>query len=50
MDQNNELKLKNKVIQITQMSIYPKTRVLKVTKHKMVQFNTTTVIVVRIYA
>ena len=44
MDQKNELKLKNKVIQITQMSIYPKTRVLKVTKSKRVKRNKKTVI------
>ena len=39
MDQKNELKLKNKVIQIIKNSTYPKTRVLKVTKRERVQLN-----------
>ena len=34
-----ELKPKNKVIQITKISTYPKTRVLKVTIRKRVQLN-----------
>ena len=32
-------KLKNKVIQITKNSTYPKTRALKVTKHERIQLN-----------